>query len=244
MASWPGMRHEDATSLLVQRHVEPLFGALSTEHVQLVPQSFGTLTDAIADGLLAMFPSVRFRLHANVRVMRTHQVADLSNFGQHREWFARAAQVSQRLHAPAYSAHAGRRSHASLAVMLDNARRCADLFECPVAVEGQYPSKGDALLVSGWAEYRMLFESGVPYALDLSHLNIVAQQSRSRDDGFVAEMLTCERCIEVHVSDNDGTGDWHQVCDREPWWYGLLAHVHPGAILFSEGNHRYRRTIR
>jgi sugar phosphate isomerase/epimerase len=128
-------------------------------------------------------------------------------------------------------------------MMLDNARRCADLFECQVAVEGHYPSKGDALLVSNWGEYRRLFESGVPYALDLSHLNIGTEQSRSRDDGLVAEMLACERCIEVHVSDNDGTGDWHRVCDRQPWWYRLLTHAHPGAILISEGNQVKRRTI-
>lgn len=242
LACWPGLRHERALALLAQPPVEPLFGQLSTAHVQLVPQSFGVLTDALVDGLLAAHPAIRFRLHANVRVLPVHRLADLSNYDAHADWFQRAARVSQRLRAPAYSAHSGSRANASLATMLDNARRCADLFQCPVAVEGQYPTRDDALLVSTWQEYRALFESGVPYALDLSHLNIVARFSRSREYGLLREMLACERCIEVHVSDNDGRGDWHQVCDAPPWWMEHLHYVHADAVIFSEGNHRRTRS--
>ena len=58
----------------------------------------------------------------------------------------------------------------------------------------------------------------------------------------MGELLACERCIEVHVSDNDGRGDWHQVCESTPWWHELLAHVHAGAVVFSEGNHRRKRS--
>ena len=126
--------------------------------------------------------------------------------------------------------------------MLDNARRCADLFECPVGVEGQYPAKGDPWLVSKWTEYRWLFESGVPYAIDVSHLNVLAARTGVRDDALLQEMLACDRCIEVHVSDNDGQGDWHQVCERPAWWFPLLHHINPNAVIFSEGNHRRRRS--
>lgn len=240
LASWPGLRHEDAIGLLGERHQEPMFGTLSHEHVQLVPQSFGVLTGQVAQRLSAACPDVQFRLHANVRVLPEYIRADLSGFDRHRSWFEQAARISRQLRAPAYSAHAGRRDEASLDQMLDHARRCADLFECPVAVEGLYPTPHKGYLVATWGEYRALFESGVPYALDLSHLNIVAAQSGERDDGLVAEMLACDRCLEVHVSDNDGTGDQHRVCERQPWWWSMLGRVHPAAAIFSEGNRRTR----
>ncbi len=241
LACWPGLRHEDAARHLADPPVEPCFGQLSTEQVQLVPQSMGLLDEGLADALRAACPGTRFRLHANVRVLPRHVMADLSGFALHTGWFAQAARISQRLGAPAYTAHAGRRSQATLAGMLDNARRCAEVFGVPVGVEGHYPTPGDTWLISNWEEYRTLFESGVPYALDLSHLHIVAVQSGRREESLVAEMLACERCLEVHVSANDGRGDWHAVCTEPPWWLPLLRHVHPGAVIFSEGNHRRHR---
>lgn len=243
LACWPGLRHEQAAQRLHCSLTEPLLGMLSTAHVQLAPQSFGILTDAVADSLLAAFPNSRFRLHANVRVLPTHRVVDLSGYRRHADWFNQAARISQRLAAPAYTAHSGSRSEATLAEMLDNARRCADLFECPVGVEGQYPEKGDPWLVSSWCEYRQMFESNVSYAIDLSHLNILATRSGVRDDALLQEMLACERCIEVHVSDNDGQGDWHQVCEQPTWWLPLLPHINPQAVVFSEGNHRRKRAL-
>lgn len=241
LACWPGQRHELAARQLQQDLSEPLLGRLSTAHVQLVPQSFGVLTEAAADCLLAAFPDSRFRLHANVRVLPALCIADLSGYRSHADWFRQAARISRRLAAPAYTAHSGARAEVTLAEMLDNARRCADLFECPVGVEGQYPAQGDPWLVSSWAEYRQLFESGVPYAIDLSHLNILATRSGVRDDALLREMLACDRCIEVHVSDNDGQGDWHQVCETPAWWFPLLRHINPNAVVFSEGNHRRKR---
>lgn len=237
LASWPGLDYVRVPEVLARTHTEPLFGTLCTEHVQLVPQTVGRLDDGYADALRAAFPAVQFRLHANVRVLPRHRLADLSTFDADLDWFQQAAHISQRLSAPAYSAHAGYRHNATLAQVLDNARRCADLFGCPVAVEGLYPDRHGAQLVSTWEEYRTVFASGVPYALDLSHLFIVAHRY-GREDGLVADMLACERCIELHVSDNDGTGDWHRVCDAPPWWYRLLAYLHPDAVVFSEGNHR------
>lgn len=243
LASWPGLRHEQAAQHLSEEIGEPLFGVLSTAHVQLVPRNFGMLTEDLTEQLMAAFPQVRFRLHANVRVLPENRIADLSGYRTHADWFECAARISRHLTAPAYTAHAGLRSESTLPAMLDNARRCADLFGCPVGVEGLYPAPSDPWLVSSWAEYRQLFESGVPYALDLSHLNILAVCSGVRDDALVREMLACQRCIEVHVSANDGRGDWHQVCEQVPWWHPLLASIHPQAVVFSEGNHRRKRSI-
>lgn len=238
LACWPGLRHEEAVRHLTAPPVEPCFGHLSTAHVQLVPQSMGTLDDALVDVLQDAFPATRFRLHANVRVLPRHVMADLSGFTLHAEWFAQAARINQRLAAPAYSAHAGRRDQATLRQMLDNARRCTDAFGCPVGVEGHYPTPQDTWLVSSWEEYRTLFESGVPYALDLSHLHIVTTRSGRCEETLVAEMLACERCLEIHVSVNDGRSDRHDVCTAPPWWFALLSAAHPQAVVFSEGNHR------
>ncbi|MCA8355615.1 hypothetical protein [Burkholderia cepacia] len=240
LARWPGSRHHDAIELLAQPHAEPVLRDLSIDDVQLVPQSHGLLDEALVERLQAAYPRTRFRLHANVRVTPNYVCADLSGFDRHRRWFERAATINHRLDAPAYSAHAGWRGEASVEQVFDQARRCADLFGCPVAVEGMYPASHADYLVSSWAEYRQLFESGVPYALDLSHLNIVAAQSGIRDDGLVREMLACERCLEVHVSDNDGTGDQHRICLSKPWWWQLLQYIHDDAVIFSEGNTRSR----
>ena len=70
-----------------------------------------------------------------------------------------AVSLNKALGATVYSAHAGRRREATFTQMLDNARRCADLFECPVAVEGMYPRRApgsDEFLVSTWEEKRQL----------------------------------------------------------------------------------------
>lgn len=121
--------------------------------------------------------------------------------------------------------------------LLHNARRAADLFECPVAIEGHYPNAGDQYLVASWKEYQQLMESGVPFAVDLSHLHIVATASGRIEATLVKEMLSSDRCLEVHVSTNDGRGDQHRICAGTPWWIDCLPSIHPHAVIFSEGNH-------
>jgi hypothetical protein len=247
LAAFPGMTNEwaaDAALSAVRSGslTEPLFGPLHAAHVQLVPQSTSLLMEEVAHALKARHPDTRFRLHANVRVTREYRAADLANMRQHIEWFREAARISQCLDAPAYTAPSGRRADACLSEALDNARRLADVFDCPVGIEGQYPTKGNALLVATWDEYRTVLESGVPFAVDLSHLNILAHQSGRYEMTLVQEMLASERCIEVHVSDNDGCGDWHRVCVKPLWWTPLLKHINVDAVIFSEGNQRrYRR---
>lgn len=239
LAAFPGMRHEQAAEeAICGAPEEPLWGRVGHKHVQLVPQSFGLLDEGLCESLTQAFSQTQFRLHANVRVLPKHVVAELSGLDLHQEWFEQAARLSRMLKAPAYTAHAGSRAESSFDSMLEKARRLADMFECPVGVEGHYPSKSDAMLVSSWEEYRLLFESGVPYALDLSHLNIVACHSGREETNLVREMLACERCIEVHVSENDGKGDSHQVCRKAPWWHPLVPYINDGAVIFTEGNHR------
>lgn len=246
LAAFPGLRHEQAAELAISKVAagelsEPVFGKIHANHVQLVPQNFGVLDEELCNSLMAAYPHTQFRLHANVRISQKHTMADLSGLHRHQQWFEQAARISKRLDAPAYTAHSGSRSEASMQQMLENARRLADLFGCPVGVEGQYPVKGDHLLVTSWGEYREVFESGVPYALDLSHLNILAHKSGEFETVMTQEMLACERCIEVHVSENDGSGDWHQICERKLWWHELMPYINKKAVVFTEGNHRHKR---
>jgi hypothetical protein len=246
MAAFPGMSHLDAVQLAMARQAsgqleEAALGTISLGHVQLVPQNRGCLDESLAVGLRAAYPKTQFRLHANVRISDRWAIYDLSGFELHRAHFVGAAKIHALLGATAYSAHSGRRDQATLPELFDHARRAADLFNSPVAIEGQYPAAQNEYLIATWQEYQALFESGVPYAIDLSHLNIVAQKTGETWTTLVREMLGCERCLEVHLSDNDGTGDHHQRLNRQPWWFGLLKDIHPDAVIFTEGNHLFER---
>jgi len=110
-----------------------------------------------------------------------------------------------------------------------------------VGIEGHYPTKHDIWLLSTWAEYRVMLESGVHYALDLSHLHIVATGSGYVEWNLLRELLASPKCLEVHVSANDGSADQHHALDVNavPWWWPLLAYVHANTVIFSEG----RQTI-
>ena len=236
LAAYPGLTFHGAMERAVTRMPEePALGKLKVEETQLCPQNRGILTREYADGLRSLYPQTRFRLHANVRVLPSRQILDWSAYGQNPTYWAALADMSKHLGAPAYTAHAGRRSEASLTQILEFARHAEELFCCPVGIEGHYPTPNDVFLISNWGEYRTLFDSGVNYALDLSHLNIVAQQSQRFETTLVQEMLACDRCIEVHVSGNDGTKDQHRALSTHPWWWPLTQYIHPDAVIFSEG---------
>jgi hypothetical protein len=83
----------------------------------------------------------------------------------------------------------------------------------------------------------MLLESGVNYVIDLSHMQIIAQQSGKIETNLLKELLQSERCIEVHVSTNDGKKDLHHCLSEtsRPWWIDLLDLANPNATIFSEG---------
>lgn len=226
--------------------MEPAWGDIWAEHVQLVPQNAGLLNEDLARLLRASYPHTQFRLHANVRVMERMEVVDVSEFHLRPDWIERAAAVSRALHAPAYSAHSGLRKHASFDQMLRNACDAAAVFGVPVAIEGQYPQNGDPFWVSSWCEYEDLMRSGVPFVVDLSHLNILVHVTGERRDDLVADMLASQNCLEVHVSSNDGSGDHHQQCKlgtRRLWWWPLLQAIHPKAVVFTEGNQLRQRLV-
>ena len=238
LGAFPGRGFKEAAGYAISgKVIEPLFGNLDYSHLQLCPQNFGCLSEEVVDELLGQFgDKTQFRLHANVRVLDKHALANISGFDLYPEYFVQASKISKKLSAPAYTAHAGLRSEATMEQLFENTKRLADVFDCPVGIEGHFPNRHNNYLVSTWDEYRQLLDSGLPYALDLSHLNIVANQSGCYEINLVSEMLSSTQCLEVHLSANDGKGDTHQKLIEPPWWYGLLMHAHEKAIFFSEGN--------
>lgn len=214
---------------------DPLLGPLSRTELQLCPQNTGRLDVEAAQELRAEFPELRFRLHANCRVDGHLRLIDLCDWPHEQNYFRQIAAVSEALQAPAYTAHAGERRKATLPQVLQYTQELEQTIGIPVGIEGHYPSHGNWWLLSTWEEYRQLLESGVRYALDLSHLHILAQQTGRQELGLVRELLASDRCLELHVSANDGTADQHLPLTEAPWWFPLLWSMHPGATVFSEG---------
>lgn len=234
---------EAIAEMLLQPPLDLLLGPLSTSHLQLCPQNTGRLDVEAAAELRRDFPAITWRLHANVRVDGRLRIVDLCDWQSERDYFRQVADVSAVLDAPAYTAHAGRRAQTTLAEVLRYTREAEQRFSIPVGIEGHYPAPGDPWLLSSWAEYRQLLESGVRYALDLSHLHILAAHSGCIEWSLLKELLASDCCLEVHVSANDGTADQHHPLTEPPWWFPLLAHIHPDATVFSEGRQQRRSAI-
>lgn len=214
---------------------DPVLGQLSPERMQLCPQGRGRLDVELAQELVTAYPDIEWRLHANVQLESCQRIVDLAHWPQERAWFTQLGQVSTTLKAPAYTAHAGRRDHATVDQVLCAVQELEQLMGIPVGVEGHYPTPKGIWLFSCWEEYRKLLESGVHYALDLSHLHILATQSGRIEWSLVHEMVSSPQCLEIHVSSNDGTADQHQLLRGPTWWLPLLEQSHSGAVIFSEG---------
>jgi len=243
LASLPAKSPEDAMNMAVGTQAsDPLFGILSLDHVQVCPQNCRSIFDeSAAKALKDAYPDTRFRLHANVRVEGRHKPdADLCAFLHYQDYFRQLASVSRVLEAPAYTVHAGVRRRSRWDDLMEHLEALEDWFGIPVGIEGHYPTPRNSYWIQDWAEYRKVLESGRPYALDLSHLNIVAVQSGVYDHVLTREMLASEQCIEVHVSHNNGQNDQHIPMDpnNPPWWMDDLEAAGEQAVIFYEGNLR------
>ncbi|MHB1666066.1 apurinic/apyrimidinic endonuclease family protein [Thiomonas sp.] len=236
-ACWPGLSFSEALARL-RTAQEPAWGPIQAEHVQLCPQNSGALDEATLAQLQQESPGTQFRLHANVRIgsRRITWNAAQAHKPEAQGDFQRWAALSRWLNAPAYTLHAGRRDQASLPRLWDNIRRLEQWFGCPVGVEGHYTTPEDAFLLSTWAEYALLLEAGVSFVVDLSHLNIVAHQSGGWEPALVRELLAHPKCIEIHLSGNDGRQDHHQALRDPPEWAPFLTSANGTAVWFTEGN--------
>ena len=221
-AQFPGYSFQAACTLIAAGVTEG-FGLVQMDHVQLCPQAPDVVDEACIHLLRQQYPKTQFRLHANVRVDDTLRVLDASRYSKSTRWYyERLAQLSLLLEANGYSLHAGYRQDASLRQMKANVLTIQTFFPCDVIVEGMYPDQRKDWLVKTWSEYRWLMESGLFYAIDLSHLNILQKRSRQVDIGLVRALLLHSNCKEVHLSHNYGNQDSHLQLKtkayKESWW--------------------------
>ena len=226
----PGHRHERAMEIIAAGVTDPVLGRIGMEKVQLCPQHSGGLDDVKIEALLQQYPDTDFRLHASPRVEgnRDHYVY-ASNAKTKPDQVKALARTSQKLGADGYSLHSGLSSESTLEEALDTISWIEDLFQCPVGIEGLYPAgaRKEYWLINKWDDYQRLLESGVRYAIDLSHLQIVAFREKCVEQQLVEELLASPACIEIHVSDNNGRADSHRPLSPGalPWWKPILDKV-------------------
>ena len=224
----------------------------SMDYVQLCPQTPTVFTEESLAEVQEAFPDTQFQLHANVRVQSGLLVLDASSYNKRSHWyFERLGELSQFINAPAYSLHSGRRRHCTTKGLFHNLEAIQQLFEMPVLVEGMYPTRDgpEEYLMSTWQEYIDVMNSGFCYAIDLSHLHIVANREGERPD-WVYQLITHSNCKEVHVSHNNGRSDAHRPISehvlgdlwwKEAWLCALSDRSKDDQPLhFTEGLHRTR----
>lgn len=212
----------------------PFIGEVNAQRVQICPQNAGRIDESLIDELKLHHPLTEFRFHANVWIMDRLRVVDLIN--DDKDYWARLCELNRYLGAPAYVAHPGFKKDGTLKDLFRRTRDIEDKMQVPVGIEGMYPSKTPYLIDSA-KEYEELLLSGCHFALDLSHLNIRRDQSRI-PESLIREMISSSRCIEVHVSGNDGFGDQHKLIEEPPWWLDILPLKNEKAVVFSESNLR------
>ena len=222
---------------LARNTADPTFGALSLDEVQICPQNCREqLTPDVLAELRELYPNVAFRLHANVRVLEKQLMLDLADYRTRPDYWAALISAHRHLQPRAYSLHAGKRSRASLNDIFCYVQELEDTLGIPVGIEGLYPTPNDHFLLSTWGEYARLLDAGVYFAVDLSHLNIVAHAERRFDMTLTHELLSSPYCMEIHVSDNDGIHDAHLPISTPPWWHSILNNIGQPSIIFFEGN--------
>lgn len=244
-AQFPAVSLHGALERIAKGVSEGLWGQLSSKHVQLCPQSGGVLTEELAEHFKQVYPSMQLRVHANARVLDTHVLWDASTFDPSTaHYYTALTDRMLRLGSDTFSVHAGYREHCSATQFWERVQRlreCVDTASSGrvrVAIEGLYPNSRRPQWVATWNEYEQLLKHQVPFALDLSHLNIVARNEKTWNEKLVEEMLRSPLCCEIHVSANDGASDRHQSLTQPPIWWDLLHRWAPDlkGVVFSEGN--------
>lgn len=203
--------------------------------VQLCPQTPSIGTQEQLDSLRSLYPNTRFRFHANIRVTtRPRKIWSLSTREEDAiAYYKTLAPLCAGM--DFISLHAGDKV-GNTSEMYDFLRRVQDILGCPVGVEGMYPT-GKHYEMATWAEYKTLLDvPDILYALDLSHLNIVAHRFRRMDIKLVEDLLANPRCREIHISDNNGTSDQHCFLrEQQIWWEEIFTRVsNSQALVFTE----------
>jgi len=231
---WDDVAPIRATGALMHLELEDAVKLIDAEGplgkpIQLCPQNGAsirsTLNSDLIDKIKAKFSRRNFHLHANHRVIKGPSIPyDASNADTHLiSCFRSLAELSQQLSSLVYSVHAGRKNQASRKQLINNICRLERIFNCPVALEGMYPSNKDTFNICTSDDYRWLLHSGLMMAIDVSHLNIVSSREGGLDQELLDELLISDRCLEVHISHNNGIADAHLPLPVEPpWWWSSL----------------------
>lgn len=240
-ANFPGTSYEDAISSVHQGIEEKALGQIQTNHMQLCPQNRGVLSALFCEKIKELFPTTQFRVHANAKVHPILEMFDASyDMSETRvmRYMKSLKEVNRLIQAPIYSYHAGRRT-TTYEQMRKNVLNLQEYLQIPVAVEGLYPSKRDDWFISSLKDYESLLTDEMNYALDLSHLQIVCYREKTYDLDLIRALLSDEKCLEIHVSDNNCVADSHSKLEGDKWWFEALqgATIHPHTHFFTEGNH-------
>jgi hypothetical protein len=215
-------------------HVHCL-GHITTPTLQICPQNTGVIDEATLDAVMRSHPESSIRFHANVQMLPQRLLQDVVDFDTCHPYWKRMKVLTQYAELPVYSAHAGLRRDRDMRYVLDQQARLMDFLGIPVALEGHYPTRDNHYLASDWAEWDMMYQSGLPYVVDLSHAAIIANLKHQREDALLINMLSHPSCLEVHLSGNDGRADQHTAMHGHEWWWPLLKYTHSQAEGFYEG---------
>lgn len=234
-SAFPGRSIEEAMSLASQIKEVPVLGTIGVTHAQICPQNYkgGALTLERLQALQGAYPGTQFRLHANVRILDRGCGYDLGTADKLPEYTGKLVDMLAYLGQP-YSLHAAGNGR-PLGLQVRTAKRLAAQAGVPVAIEGLYPDRPASTLAT-WGYWERLLDEDVPYALDMSHLNIIRRHSGGLvPQGLMEDLLHSPNCLEVHYSGNDGFQDSHGPCNGDEWWLEFQPLVRHRAICFYEG---------
>lgn len=248
-AAFAGYTHQEAVEKIAAGISEPSLGLVSAGKIQLCPQNRSTLGLEECSFLVAAYPGTEFRVHANTSCGGKFGLHDASSdwgSGAFKEWKSMLKIACALLGAPAYSWHAGRSDRANLSQAIARTLDLEQELGIPVGVEGLYPSEATGWLMSSFEDYRTVMGSGARYAIDLSHWQIIARKEGRLELGLLEDLLTHPRCLEIHVSDNDGKRDNHRPLARKTFWIDLVSKLQQQQLLaadvFSEGLQASKRS--
>lgn len=222
---------------------------LDTSKAQITPQNFAKWTPEQTRAFADRYPNTTFRFHASVRLGNYEYEKpreawfDLAGFVRQprlaRAYFEALGECNAALGSPLYSFHTGRKVGSGSIQQLKRAfNEIQSIMQCECAIETLYPLKARPGYhwVESWREHEELLASGVPFVLDMSHLNIIAH-SEGHNLTLVEAMLAAPQLKEIHISGNDGTADAHEslASTTGAWWWPLVEAYEGPADIFSEG---------
>ena len=219
---------------------------LHMDWVQLCPQSFGCVNDGLLVSLKEKYPNTKFQLHSNVRIIHGKEPVHGSSSGKWVDvYLQELIRLTKITGCGIYSIHSGYEDEMSLQDMFSNVRKMNSDCDITIAIEGLYPERNREALVRNWDQYQQLLDADIPYAIDLSHLNIVAKAEGHRFY-LVQKLLASYNCKEVHLSSNHGRLDSHLPFTKEKheWWWPLLEYCQAETRIFSEENLRIQQSKR